>query len=343
MMGITAPVAAVATWGGAIVGAVLVWAGVSKALAPHMSVSHLLRLRLVSGARVVAVVLVGVGAEVAWGVALITGAAPRVVLPATAVALVALAGLTWWSGSTGRAEDCGCYGGAAMVTPVQSIALDALYVLLVAAAWWVAPARPALPTTWGVGAAVVAGLATWGLARYAHRYPRTHGKLLHDPNPLRESRRWKAAWAAGAVRPDERGEVLVAYLGPTCPHCQRWVRMLNAVTQIPGLPRVVGVVSVPAEERDAFAAAHGIRFPVVRIPDALMERLANAVPTTALVEGGTVRRVWIGEMPAEFTERFVRAVFGVSVKSVNRVESVERAKSDALESTKSGAEEGAAV
>jgi hypothetical protein len=199
-----------------------------------------------------------------------------------------------------------------MVTPAQSIALDALYLALVLADWLVAAPRPALSATASIVVAASAGIASVGLTKYAMEYLKSHGKLLYNPNPLRPGRRWKAAWAAGAVQPDEPGEALVVYLGPKCPHCQRWVRFLNAASQVPGLPRVVGVVAVPDQEREAFAIANGIRFPLVRIPDPLMQRLASAVPTTALVERGITRRVWLGEMPPEFTDRFARTLFPAS-------------------------------
>jgi hypothetical protein len=40
-----------------------------------------------------------------------------------------------------------------------------------------------------------------------------------------------------------------------------------------------------------------------------MSRLAQAVPTTLLVEDGKIQRMWIGRMPPEFVERFRRAFF----------------------------------
>ena len=91
-------------------------------------------------------------------------------------------------------------------------------------------------------------------------------------------------------RAEEDRERLVAYLGTDCPHCHQWVRVLNLVHRSPALPDVVGVVGAPAEARRAFVEEHGVRFPVVSIRRARMDRLASAVPTTVLVERGVIER-----------------------------------------------------
>ena len=51
--------------------------------------------------------------------------------PLAAAVLVVFLGLTAWGVRSRRIDDCGCYGGQLMLTPAQSMALDALYLAYV--------------------------------------------------------------------------------------------------------------------------------------------------------------------------------------------------------------------
>ena len=72
------------------------------------------------------------------GAALIAQVSPWL-YPLAAAVLVVFLVLTAWGVRSGRIEDCGCYGGLLMVTPAQSMTLDALYLGLMAVAWLLAP------------------------------------------------------------------------------------------------------------------------------------------------------------------------------------------------------------
>ncbi len=295
--------------GAPLVGAILLWAAVIKAGNPGPFMTHLGRMGVVDRSRLYPLAVVLLGVEGAWGAALLIGLQPEMLLPATLVLLAALTGLTFWSTSTGRTEDCGCYGGQVDLTPAQSMALNGLYALLIATAWLTLEPSGAL-APWEVALAVGAGLGTAGLTMVAQRHQRLHREPLLGRSPLREGRRWKKGWAAGAVDPSDDGEVLVVYLGPTCPHCHRWGRILNVVDEVAGLPGVVGVVRASEEERKDFAETHGFRFPMVTLTRGRMARLVSGVPTSVLVEGGVIRKVWVGSIPEEeFQDRVKRALF----------------------------------
>src|SRR5699024_1622857 len=111
--------------------------------------------------------------------------------------------------------------------------------------------------------------------------------------PLKPGNRWRSAWAGGANSVGRR-ELLIAYLGPDCPFCHQWVRVLNIVHGASALPGVVGVVGAGDETRQAFVQEHGIQFPVVSIRRSRMDHLVSAVPTTVLVEGGIIKTKWVG-------------------------------------------------
>ena len=134
-----------------------------------------------------------------------------------------------------------------------------------------------------------------------------NGRMMIETSPLKVGRRWTKRWGAGA--PDDGRETLISYLGPDCPYCKQWVRVLNAMSQAPGLPRVTGIVAAPRDKVDAFIETSGIRFPVVTISQTLMSRLVWGVPTTVLVSSGAIAKQWAGQMPPEFFDRFREAFF----------------------------------
>ncbi|MEJ7759915.1 MAG: MauE/DoxX family redox-associated membrane protein [Gemmatimonadaceae bacterium] len=291
-----------------IVGATFVWTAVIKAIAPQTFRQHLSSLGWIPD-RLLWPAVVGAAAfEAGWGVALILGIAPAIVLPATLVLLVVFSAISWWGVRSGKAADCGCYGGFIHPSIAQSIGLNSAFAALVLAAWF-AP-MPATPMSlWMVFVAIAATLVTGGLAEFARRYPDKHGHALFDLNPLKVGRKWRHSWSGGATSGNISDEMLVAYLGPDCPYCTKFVTLANAMIQSPRLPRVVGVVGSSRERLNSFIADKGIRFPMATISPSLMGRLAQAVPTAVLVKSGKIDRIWIGNMPADFVDRFRRAFF----------------------------------
>ncbi|GJG86401.1 hypothetical protein tb265_15820 [Gemmatimonadetes bacterium T265] len=292
--------------GPAFVGAVFVYAGAVKALAPLNFQAHLSRLGWIP-ARLLAATVVAVAAvETGLGVALLVGLTPGPTLPVTAVGVLLLGAASFWSVRSGRVTDCGCYGGYFTPSVAQSVGLNALYATLLLLAWTAGAREPG--SFWKVCLVVGLAVVTGVLTGVAQHHESANGRPLIDLNPLKPGRRWRAAWAAGAVS-SEPQERLVAYLGTDCPFCHQWVRVLNVVHGSPELPDVVGVVGAPAEARQGFVAEHGIRFPVVSLRRSRLDRLVSAVPTTVLIEHGVITSKWVGNIAPEFLTRFNRAFF----------------------------------
>jgi hypothetical protein len=289
-----------------IVGATFLWAGIIKAVEPHVFQRHLVKLGAIKPRFTGAALITVAGLEAGWGTALNLGLAPGFVLPLTAALLVALTAVSWWGVRSGRTTDCGCYGGYVVPSLAQSLLLNGAFAGLTLAAWLARePADPA--PLWKSIAAAGAGALVAGFAAASLSFFRKHERFLVDLNPLKVGRRWRSRW--GARIPADDGEHLVSYLGPDCPHCKRWVRVLNAVDQSKELPSVVGIVGTSNEAMQKFVENSGIRFPMRVIPQTLMTRLAWGVPTTVLVSGGRIQNRWSGQMPAEFFERFRDAFF----------------------------------
>ena len=296
------------TLGPRLVGLTFVYAGGIKAIAPHTFHAHLTGLGWLKPGRIDKAVIAAAGLEVGWGLALVVDLASAALYPITIALLIALSTISWWSVRSGRATDCGCYGGFVQPSITQSLGINALFVALVAAAWYAggstwnaSPLHVWLPITGAIAASVIAHMAS--------RFQLRSGRLLFDTNPLKIGNRWRHGWADGLTR-QLSGETLVAFLGPDCPYCAQCVRVGNAVSQAPRLPRVVGVVAATEERRDAFVRENAVKFPVAMISQSLMGRLAQAVPTTVLIKDGKIAHTWVGSAPPpEFVDRVKEAFF----------------------------------
>jgi hypothetical protein len=182
-----------------------------------------------------------------------------------------------------------------------------MYALLILLGWFSTMAEASTPI-WKITVVLTIGLAAMMVCEGSRRYSKAHQHPWLDLNPLKVGKRWRHKWADGKTR-GASNEFLVAFLGPDCPYCTRFVRLANAMTESPAMPPVVGVVATSPEKLHTFISEKGIRFPVAVIPQSLMNRLAQAVPTAVLVQNNRIVTVWVGDMPVEFVDRFVRAFF----------------------------------
>lgn len=289
-----------------IVGATFLWAGAIKAIAPHVFSAHLTRLGWIPPRLNGYAVVAAAGLESAWGAALILAIVPALLLPATAVLLAILTAISWWGVKSGKTTDCGCYGGFVEPSIKQSVALNAVLAALVIAAWLVVPHSSITPA-WKLAVIALAGIAAAALATVSQRFVAKNGRFMIETSPLKVGRRWRSRW--GALPDGAQKELLVSYLGPDCPHCKKWVRVLNAMQQTSDLPRVAGVVATTHEALENFVETSGIRFPITTISETLMNRLVWGVPTTVLVSGGRIQKQWSGSMPPDFYDRFKHAFF----------------------------------
>ncbi|HMB92459.1 MAG TPA: MauE/DoxX family redox-associated membrane protein [Rhodothermales bacterium] len=303
-----------------LMGLVFLVSGLIKSVDPNVFMQHLHQQGWVPSKQLRAATTLLAGLECALGAALLLQVFPHVLLPITLLLLLALTSLTYWSTTSGRTEDCGCYGGLVAITPTQSMLLNGLYALLIAFAWMILEVEDT--AAWQVGVAVAAGAIGSVLAEVSRSYQLKHGKKLFMQSPLEPARAFRQRWSGGRSAPDVmQGEVLVAYLGLECPHCHRWVSVLNLIHRVDGLPRVVGVIAGSAEDRKAFELEHAVRFPLAMLPRAYMNRLAPAVPTTLLIQNGNIQEKWVGHMSADFVERFKKAIFPSLATSASNIKS----------------------
>src|SRR5258708_5865975 len=120
----------------AAVGLVFLVSGLVKALDCHPFIRQLAEYRIVKDPwRLRMSALAFVTVEWFFAVALILQFAPWII-PVSIALLVVLAGITAWAAASRRVANCGCYGGMLLLTPVQSVLLDAVYIGLLVTGWW---------------------------------------------------------------------------------------------------------------------------------------------------------------------------------------------------------------
>ena len=293
--------------GSRLVGATFLWAAGIKAVAPHTFSRHLAALGWIPWRFNAVAVTAASALEAALGAALIVNIAPGFLLPFTLIILVALTGIAVWGVRSGKTTDCGCYGGFIQPSIGQSLGLNALFALLVVAAWS-AQVPAMVPAAWQIIVVALAAIVVGALAHSSQKYRTKHGRSMIETSPLRVGRQWNHSSAGGATA-QLKGEVFVSYLGVECPHCTRWVKVLNAMHQSSSLPAVVGVMTASGDELQSYIAEKGVRFPIATVSHTLMGRLTQAVPSTVLISDGKIAELWEGTPPPEFVDRFRRAFF----------------------------------
>ena len=285
-----------------VVGSVFLVTGVIKALAPMTFIIHIRKLQLFSQKVNLAGAIAFTILECVLGIALILRLFPQWVFPGTIVLLLVLSGLTYWSTSTKRTNDCGCYNGLIDISPNQSLLLNILYIALIGLAWFYKVAD--ILTVSQQVTALLISLAMSSLCTAAsYLYLWKKKKPLLDLSPLKVNRPWQPKWLEEYADNLTTGDKLVVFLMPGCPMCKNWIKVLKVVHQRADLPDVVAVIYRTPEEVQEFVQLHSINFPVLAINSLVMSQLTEVFPTGVLLEDGIIREKWLGQMPVTFIER----------------------------------------
>ncbi|MGF2040163.1 MAG: peroxiredoxin family protein [Nostoc sp. CmiVER01] len=285
-----------------VVGSVFLVTGVVKALAPTRFIIHISHLQLFPPK-------VNIGAAIAFtilecilGIALILRLFPQWLFLGTIVLLLLLSSLTYWSTSTKRTDDCGCYNGLIDISPKQSLLLNALYITLMGLAWFY-PVANILTVSQQVTALLISLTTSCLLTAVSYIYFWKQKKPILNLEPLQVNRRWQPQWLKEYPKSLTTGEKLVVFLMPGCPTCKNWLKVLKVVHQRTDLPDVVAGVPQTSEQVQEFVQSNNINFPVVAMNPTVVARLTNAFPTAVLLEDGIIREKWLGVMPLDFVKR----------------------------------------
>lgn len=297
----------IATFCSLIVGLIFLLTGIAKIIAPWKFIQHIARLQLLPGIWSYRAALLFIGIECALGVALIFAVLPSLTLPASILLLSGFSILTYWSTSTGRTEDCGCYNGTLDVSPVQSLLLNGLYILLLAVALTLNPWGKTL--LWQEMLVAATFATSYGLAGGSFSYRSTNGHPFIDLGLLQADRPWKPEWfpeeVNEAINPDSS---IIVFMSTTCPHCKQWLDVLKVVHDRPDLPDVLGILALSdkttPEKAQEFVDSCDLNFPVGGVTEKTYNKLdIMGVPTAVLLEGGIIQEIWTGGMSEEFIDR----------------------------------------
>jgi hypothetical protein len=295
-------------FGPLLVGLVLAFAGLAKALEPDYFVRHLKNLGLLPKALQLPAALAVISFQGGLGVALLLRLWPARVLPFAILSLLGLGMIGYWSTATGRTADCGCYNGLFTFSPLQSLVLDTVYAVLLGLSWW-RGVPGAEPASWKIAMVLFAAAGGGGLALGLFLYSERHGIPLVELTPIRVGRRWNPSWLPriADLSADDGVETLIVFLGANCAHCMRWIKVLNTIHACSKLPEVRGVVAISPDQLSEYLDRAAVRFPIVAVSTWVAARLSRSItPTAVLIQEGVIREKWIRSMPKPFLER-VRA------------------------------------
>ncbi len=284
-------------------------AGFMKALDTRAFHRHIADYGIVPGRMLWQTAIALVALECLLGGSLLLGVS-SLAAPAAISVLCCFIGVTIWSAAVGRAEDCGCYGELFLLTPRQSVLLNALYIALLGMSCWLGAPVSEYGRPWRIAAVILFSAGTAATSFYSLR----HGALI-DFGYLKEGRNWKAEWSPSPAPDLTSGSWFAVFLSKDCPHCKAWIPFLNIIHVQPQSPGVIGFMAMTGEEREVFLGQHVIRFPIHTMPRRLLSHFAEAYPTAALLENGVVHSKWVGELPPELARQCRQFYESITVNS----------------------------
>lgn len=296
----------------ATVGSVFLITGIAKALDSKQFILHNYRYGLLPSKMVPQIAITFIGLESALGLALILHEFPQWLIAVSILFLISSSGLILWSTSSGKTEECGCYGGLLVITPKQSILLNLGYILLLAVAW-LNPIPNYQTETWQWILTLITGISASTFAWQSQDKP------IINFSRLKIGNRWKKRWLKNSPQDLQKGSHFVVFLGKDCPYCHRWVPFLNMMNTQKDLPQVLGVMSVTTEELESFKEEQMARFSIVSMDKLLFGYMVDAFPTAVLLEDGVITNKWIGVIPEEFLDRIKQIYEQAILKSQTKI------------------------
>ncbi|NET24092.1 peroxiredoxin [Okeania sp. SIO1I7] len=297
-----------------IIGIIFLIAGIIKSIDSQEFIQQNYRYNLFPSNIIPQIAIAFISIESALGLGLILNIFPEYLIPSSIVLLIALSILTIWSTSTGKTEYCGCYGGIIIVTPLQSILLNIVYITLLTIAWF-NPIPNHQTQTWQWILTLIVMLITCIMAWKSQEKP------LIDFSRLKIGNHWKRRWLKNSPHNLQKGSHFVVFLSQDCPYCKRWIPFLNMMNTQKDLPQVLGIMSAKNEDLDEFKEEQMVRFPLVTMDKLLFGYMVDAYPTAVSIEDEIITEKWIGEIPEEYLDRIKQIYEKAIFKSQTQISS----------------------
>jgi len=288
------------------VGIVFIVSGFVKIIDSRSFATHLYKLGVGPRKRLPEITFALIAFETVLGFALIFFFQPQILILFALVILLFFIAVTFWSTSTGKVEDCGCYGGLLAIKPATSMMLDILYILLLVPAYLLLEDNfinsPLALRTDLYEAIKLAALAVVFILAFIYS-KKSFNEELMEISRLKQGRTWKQKWVPDIKLEPETQKYFIIFLGKSCPHCKKWMPLINIMNTQKDLPRVFGIMNVSGNEVEEFKKDHLIRFPIINMDKLLWNTMIKGVPTAVLVENGIIKEKWVGKFPEEYLER----------------------------------------
>ncbi len=286
-----------------IVGSIFLFTGLAKIIEPWKFAQHLTKLKLVIPKLIIPVALTFTAIESALGIALILGVFPTLIIPVSILLLFGLSILTYWSTSSGKTEDCGCYNGLLEITPTQSLILNAIYIFLLIFTEFFGKYQPTIFWQWLL--VLITFITSYALAAGSLEYMQENGHPYIDFTPLQENRNWQIEWLGEDSKSLISGSVIVVFMSPECSQCKHWLGVLKLVQWQDDLPAIVGLIDTEnIQAGQNFVDSNFLNFPVVAVDKKLYRKLKiEVVPTAVILEDGVIQEKWIGLIPMWFINK----------------------------------------
>jgi len=286
-----------------LVGSIFLFTGIAKIIEPWKFAQHITKLDLVKPQLITPFTLTFTAIESALGVALILGVLPTLIIPISILLLFSLSILTYWSTSTGKTEDCGCYNGWLEITPTQSLILNSIYIFLLIFAEFLGEFQPTVLWQWL--AVLITFITSYALAAGSLEYMQEKGRPYLDFTPLQEQCLWQVEWLGEESKSLMSGSVIIVFMSPQCPQCKHWLGVLKLVQWQDNLPAIVGLIDTDnLLEGQEFVDSYFLNFPVVAVDKRFYKKLRiEVVPTAVVLEDGVIQEKWIGLMPMWFINK----------------------------------------
>ncbi|WP_287520770.1 MauE/DoxX family redox-associated membrane protein [Okeania sp. SIO2C2] len=286
-----------------IVGSIFLFTGIAKIIEPWKFIQHIAKLDLINPQLIIPISLTFTAIESALGIALILRVLPTIIMPLSILLLLNLSMLTYWSTSTGKTEDCGCYNGWLKITPTQSLILNAIYIFLLIFAEFFGLYRPTVLWQWLV--VLITFIISYALAAGSLEYMQENGRPYLDFTPLQENIKWRLEWLGEDSESLMSGSVIVVFMSPECSKCKHWLGVLKLVQWQDDLPAIVGLIDTEnIQEGQDFVDRYFLNFPVVAVDKKFYKKLKiEVVPTAVVLKDGVIQEKWIGLMPMWFINK----------------------------------------
>lgn len=290
-----------------LVGLVFLLTGIAKVIEPWKFTKHIFQLQLLPLSWIIPAAILFSAIECALGVALIFNVVSSITITASILLILGLSVLTYWSTSTGRTEDCGCYNQKIDISPTQSLILNGIYITLLIVALVFNPGYPTQAWQW-----MLVGFTfttSYGLAGGSLFYQMTKGSPFIDLSPIQLEKPWQPEWLTEDINTAlNTDNSIIVFMSTTCPNCKQWLDVLKVVHFREDLPDVLGLMALSEkttpEQAQEFVDGYDLNFPVGGLEEKQYNKLnIPGVPTAVFLENGIVKGKWTGRMPEEFVER----------------------------------------